>query len=236
MVKLDKFKGIGKIDKRKCRVCGCTTSHACPSDNLCSQCVVTKAKHSTIPCFTKYPEMGQLWYYLSGSTKITVVILGNTPYEDGEYWAANNDNGEMLSVSLDNLLPAADATVQELLVTAAKCKEWAHNGNADAMWWLGYYYEYCIGVDEVNSGKKALSYSIAAFRKEPALGSDGVFERVMQDGSTLFNLYPTEEDLKDAEIFIYQFQEVDKYFNATDETVTIKFGKWEDAIEIAESL
>ncbi|MGL5257659.1 MAG: hypothetical protein ACRC76_11510 [Proteocatella sp.] len=35
----------GYKDKRKCRICGCTTLHACPggcywvADNLCSQCL-----------------------------------------------------------------------------------------------------------------------------------------------------------------------------------------------------
>lgn len=43
-MKIAKFEGLAKLDKRRCRVCGCTQFHACPGGcywveyDLCSQC------------------------------------------------------------------------------------------------------------------------------------------------------------------------------------------------------
>jgi hypothetical protein len=48
-----KFKGIGQVDKRFCRVCGCTQFHACPggcylvTDDLCSKCFHDRFKPMT---------------------------------------------------------------------------------------------------------------------------------------------------------------------------------------------
>lgn len=48
-----KFKGIGQVDKRLCRVCGCTQFHACPggcywvTDDQCSKCFHDRFKPMT---------------------------------------------------------------------------------------------------------------------------------------------------------------------------------------------
>ncbi len=188
---------------------------------------IFKRRQSLLPDFNDVPRYGQLWRRPASGR--VAVILGNSIQRNNTIWVADNDTGEMNHLPISTLVPAANLPPQPLSSTVAKCEEWARNGNPDAMWWLGHFYEF--GGDEIDpNGKKALAYYMAAIRRDPEGFGDN-FQRVYIDGQTLFELDVTPRLLNEASKFCAKFVEF------TPEGVTgrgVRLGTWSQAIEIAE--
>lgn len=98
---------------------------------------------------------GQVWKHNGRD----VFILGNCVEDDGTIWVADRRTGKSAHVhpSALSLVRTRTDTVAEL---TERCIGWARRGDADAAWWLGWYFE---GEQHA----KSVWYYVAAMRKAP---------------------------------------------------------------------
>lgn len=107
------------------------------------------------------PAYGQIWLYKQRE----IFILGNT-IKDGLIWSADRITGERLDPNIDDLslFDSGMSHRQEFNELLASAVRWARDGNADAAWWLGWYFQ---GTHH----PKSVWYAIAAIRmNRPAFG------------------------------------------------------------------
>lgn len=98
-------------------------------------------------------------YRQIGSTR-TFVLLGNSIQDDDTIWCSDWRTGKRFDVKnyLLRILPEAQqVTTGEIQDRMA---QWAKKGNADAAWWLAWWYE---GTNH----PKSVWYYMAALRKDP---------------------------------------------------------------------
>jgi hypothetical protein len=183
------------------------------------------------------PGYAQLWHHKG---KI-VLIMGNSVQErkDGTrwLWAANWNTGERINTPVTELEPY-EGSKPSMLEVVHQVERWAHEGNGDAMWWLGDFYEFGSRVTGANGGK-ALAYYLGAIRCEPEWYERDTVDRVLQDGMDLFRAGHPEgvEDKTptDTRAFLAKFRE----FRAIDTERKIYYPDTEDWLEciaIAEAL
>lgn len=143
----------------------------------------------------------------------TLLIMGNTVQtkKDGTrwIWAGDWTSGERINAPVTELEPYPEE--QPTLPDVVRHVEaWARDGNADAMWWLGDFYEFGSRAIGANGGK-ALAYYLAAIRCQPDWYSYDTVCRILQDGSELFRAgHPADvEDRtpRDHDAFLSRFRE-----------------------------
>ncbi|MHB8148430.1 MAG: hypothetical protein ACYDGM_14370 [Vulcanimicrobiaceae bacterium] len=172
------------------------------------------------------PGYGQVWRIPNGAS---VIILGNCISNGNTVWTADLETGKRHDPVFTSLLPSD--TVLTFPEIATKCRGWAHDGNSDAAWWLGHYYEYG-GDDGFGDGKKALAYYVAACRRNPAHGRD-TWWRPYCDREWMFSMSSadrTKENIALAKCVIARFPE----FREPIVTYERPDLDWRDAIAIAE--
>jgi len=103
------------------------------------------------------PDAAKLWQYDGAD----VFILGTAANSDGlTIWAANRITGKRVDAKLSKLVPSPLVSPDTVAELVERCKWWARDGNADAAWWLGWYF------DGTNLAK-SVWYYLAAIRREP---------------------------------------------------------------------
>ena len=186
-----------------------------------------------------YSEAGyaQLWHHKG----LIVLIMGNTVQErkDGTrwLWAANWNTGERINAPVAELEPREGPT-PSMLEVVRQVEKWAHEGNGDAMWWLGDFYEFGSRETGANGGK-ALAYYLGAIRCEPEWYDRATVARVLQDGMELFRAGHPEgvEDKTptDTRAFLSKFRE----FRAIESEGQIYYPDtkdWQECVATAEAL
>lgn len=103
-----------------------------------------------------FPRVGELW----GCEGRVSVVAGNYPEEDHRLWVMDWSTGERGDAHLSSLFVRQDrySVNSEALIT--RFSEWARSGNADAMWFLGWWFE-------VVNHQRSVWYYIAALRADP---------------------------------------------------------------------
>lgn len=186
-----------------------------------------------------YSDAGyaQLWS-LKG---LVVLIMGNSVQEHKNgarwLWAANWANGERINAPVTELEPYEEPK-PSMLEVVRQVEKWAHEGNGDAMWWLGDFYEFGSRATGANGGK-ALAYYLGAIRCEAGCYDLDTVGRVLQDGMDLFRAGHPEgvEDKtpNDTRAFLVKFRE----FRAIDTERKIYYpdtNNWQECVAIAEAL
>lgn len=96
---------------------------------------------------------------LYGDRTRIAVVMGNCPYANGSIWCHDLETGSRVDLHLDEM--HEDSVQFETNVLVSIIEGWAEGGNADAAWWLGWFYQ---GVNH----SKSVWYYIAAIRMSPA--------------------------------------------------------------------
>ncbi|MBU2819299.1 hypothetical protein HF282_17725 [Acidithiobacillus ferrooxidans] len=163
------------------------------------------------------PKYTDLWL-VSGRAR-PVAVLGNCVDRDGTIWCADYGTGERVDIAPGDFLrladdqPGRDAVVKTLT-------EWAHLGNADAAWWLGWWWE---GTNHPRS----VWYYIAALRMDP--NTHGWAEdRILDDA---WSGYVCEGIPKPDLSFLREIQE----FRLDDEGERGDIGDWKEAVRKAKA-
>lgn len=186
-----------------------------------------------------YSQAGyaQLWRHEG----LVVLIMGNTVKErrDGTrwLWAANWTTGERINAPVTELEPY-DGPKPSMLDVVRQVEKWAHEGNGDAMWWLGDFYEFGSRATGTNGGK-ALAYYLGAIRCEPEWYDQDTVSRVLQDGMELFCAGHPEgvEDKTPTDIraFLAKFREF-REFDTEGRIFYPDTQDWRECVAIAEAL
>lgn len=179
----------------------------------------------------------QLWQH-NGQT---VLVMGNSVQEraDGTpvLWCALWASGERIDIPVAELVPY-EGVRPTLLEVVDRAEKWAREGNDDAMWWLGDFYEHGSRWLGANGGK-ALAYYLAALRRKPSVYDKDTVSRVLHDGADLFQAWhPDEVEDKtpdDADAFLANFGEY-RYFASAGRVVFPVSNDWKACISIAEAL
>lgn len=101
-----------------------------------------------------HPTYGQLWEYQGRE----VFVLGNSPSEDGRtIWSAERQTGRRIDAVIEAMTPTSTSGATTLSELVNLSTAWARDGNSDASWWLGWWFE---GVNH----PKSIWYYIAAIR------------------------------------------------------------------------
>ncbi len=103
-----------------------------------------------------YPAVAELWEYAGR----VAVITGNLPDDEKPLWVMCWDTGESTHAPLTSLKLRDDRFSVSYLHLAERFELWARAGNADAMWFLGWWYE-------VINHQRSTWYYIAAIRAAP---------------------------------------------------------------------
>lgn len=160
------------------------------------------------------PGYGALHHYEGRN----VVIMGNTVQvpKDGTQWiwAADWITGVRVNAALSGLsAPRADSgrrlrKLPQLEDVATRVMAWASNGDGDAMWWLGDFFE-CGSREIPADGGRALAYYMGAIRAEPDAYDRDTIGRIFEDGRTLFQARRPVGDTTTSDIttFLLQFEE-----------------------------
>lgn len=182
------------------------------------------------------PGYGSIWLFES----VQILIMGNCTHQwrDGtvHVWAADWATGIRLDPDVSKLQEYGGAQ-PSLMKIVGRVSQWARDGNDDAMWWLGHFYEF--GSREISAnGGKALAYYLGAIRRKLGVYDPEIIYRVLYDGFSLFKAgHPPEvEDCTptDADQFLLQFREyrdLDKREAHYPDTAD-----WAECIRIAEAL
>lgn len=183
------------------------------------------------------PGYGQLAHY----RQQTVLIMGNSvkTRKDGTpwVWAADWISGERINASIAELDSYAKAQ-PSLLTVVQTVEAWGRAGNADAMWWLGDFFEFGSRATGANGGK-ALAYYLAAIRRQPDWYSYDTVCRILQDGSELFRAgHPADvEDRtpRDHDAFLSRFREYRALH--TEQRIHLPdTANWQECVAIADGL
>jgi len=121
-----------------------------------------------------FPRPGDLWH-CSGRV---AVICGNGfhEYKDTRIWVMDWATGERASAGPEHLFRRADRNSLSEADILARFGEWGRAGNADALWWLAWWFE---GVNH----KRSTCYYVAALRADPK-GYGWAQSRIMSDART----------------------------------------------------
>ncbi|MEM0550244.1 MULTISPECIES: hypothetical protein [Aeromonas] len=103
-----------------------------------------------------YPRVGELW---SCEGK-TAVVAGNFAEEGRTLWVMDWETGERGDAPLASLLLRADRYSVDYEVLVERYAAWAREGNANAMWFLAWWYE-------VINHRRSTWYYVAALRAAP---------------------------------------------------------------------
>ncbi|MHB1702244.1 MAG: hypothetical protein ACYCSN_19340 [Acidobacteriaceae bacterium] len=104
----------------------------------------------------RHPNVGELWGY----AERVAIICGNSISETGVIWVMDWSSGDRADALLDRLEVRPDRyslTHESIIVRFA---EWARDGNSDAMWWLGWWFE-------GRNHRKSVWFYVAALRANP---------------------------------------------------------------------
>lgn len=102
------------------------------------------------------PSVGQLFNF-SGRT---VVVSGSGILPDGTIWVMDWSSGEALHAQVKDLTSREDRYFLTSDALTGRFARWARSGNAEAMWWLGWWY---CGSNHPRS----IWYYIASLRAAP---------------------------------------------------------------------
>lgn len=153
-------------------------------------------------------------YRMTGSQR-TIAVLGNSISEKNTVWCADWRTGKRFDPETCWLRALPDAEQPAQIELLAKVTAWAAKGNADAAWWLGWWFE---GENHA----KSVWYYVAAIRREPA-AFGWALERVSSDArSACIRGDKQKLDLA----FLAEIPE----FNSADD-----WGDWREAIGKAEA-
>ena len=196
-----------------------------------------KAERYQARCTNVKPRYAEIWEH-GGKP---VVIMGNTVKtrkDDTRWiWAADWTTGERVNAPLVGLSPAA-IEQPSLTEVVRQIENWARNGNADAMWWLGDFYEHGSSAIGVNGGK-ALAYYLGAIRCMPEWYERETVERVLHDGCNLFKSgHPecvADHTPTDKAGFLNKFREY-RELKTHSHIFFPDNNDWQECIAIAESL
>lgn len=103
-----------------------------------------------------YPNVGELWDCLGR----TAFIAGNSVGSNGGIWLFDWNSGDSGHFSVMDLTARSDRfrlTEEDILLHIAP---WSRQGNSDAMWWLGWWYD-------GRNHPKSVWYYVAAIRAAP---------------------------------------------------------------------
>ncbi|WP_238533116.1 hypothetical protein, partial [Xanthomonas phaseoli] len=107
------------------------------------------------------PHFGELWGVRRRNGRyLPLLVLGNCVAEDGTIWCASWTTGRSEHPQADTLTFLADREQPDLEAVLNRVDHWTMRGNADAMWWLGWWHE---GTNIPAS----TWYYIAALRADP---------------------------------------------------------------------
>lgn len=175
------------------------------------------------------PQPTELWQAPDG----TIYFICGNWVEKGEIWVINYSTGESNHIEVSTLTKTnSDMSVEDKIETLRK---YAKAGNADAMWWLAWWYE---GTNH----KASVWFYMAAIRKDPS-NYLWAYERVISDAHHTFES-PDISFLKD----IYEFNVMPlkhsdmrelysdrEYRGATEHQFRYKIAvdEWENAVEQA---
>lgn len=96
---------------------------------------------------------------LYGDRTRIAVVMGNCTHMNGAIWCHDLETGSRVDLHLVEM--HEDPVQFEANVLVSIIEGWAEGGNADAAWWLGWFYE---GANH----SKSVWYYIAAIRMSPA--------------------------------------------------------------------
>lgn len=102
------------------------------------------------------PRVGELWEYPGG----TCIIFGNCVSERKTIWAMDWNTGARVDPLETALIGRADRDSLTETHINERVAGWAKNGNSDAMWWLGWWFE-------GRHHPKSVWYYVAAMRRDP---------------------------------------------------------------------
>ncbi len=105
---------------------------------------------------TSNPNLGELW----DCENRIAFIAGNSFNEIDRVWVMDWQTGERGDAKLDGLILRDDRFSVSKAEMLEKFSLWSRNGNADAMWFLAYWFE---GINH----PKSTWYYIAALRANP---------------------------------------------------------------------
>ena len=200
------------------------------------------------------PQCGELWDAPNGQS---VIILGNTIRKDGTVWVADRETGKSEWLAIRKLRKVEQSLPFREVVHL--CEQWAREGDADAMWWLAWWYEMR------RNGMKSVAYYVAALRRDTRRFGDAEWFTILcQDAVKRVVAYDNpkriicdlsaaaqgndEESvmlrkaLEDAESFVDRFSEFRHAQWVPDRTLGPRMecrckccpGDWREAVAIAE--
>src|SRR3546814_3444843 len=141
----------------------------------------------------------------------TLFRSANTIEKGRRVWVMEFSTGQRGNARLDDLLLREDRRSLSESDFVDLFTLWASKGNADAMWWLGWWYE-------KSNHPKSVWYYIAALRADPD-GHRWAFSRIVSDAkyATMYSGV-SEPDLS----FLDDIPEIREF--------KLHVGKWEEAV------
>lgn len=105
-------------------------------------------------------------------------VAGNCVDDDGTIWLLDWDSGVVGYLSVITMTVRADRKTLTEDEIVQRMTEWARQGNADAMWWIAWWYE-------GKNHPKSVWYYVAAMRADPKKHG-WAHERVYDDARSAY--------------------------------------------------
>lgn len=129
------------------------------------------AKMGNEATLSKQPNVGELWTIRNR----VAVVCGNTIRDDGTLWVMGWNSGVCGYFTLKEFIHRKDRFSVTDKKMVNRFSKWARSGNADAMWFLAWWFE---GTNH----PKSVWYYIAALRAYPKKHK-WAYQRVIQDAT-----------------------------------------------------